>query len=242
VPLELVHVEAAAGHPEALERFPDLLTPDAGILREAVYVLDRMTDVVSLAEAAGRDVARVLTNAFVDDPGWRDVGPNRARHRRLALWAYHRALQRKAKRWGRPGYAAFRSGQLVGVAVTFASEAWPPPEPASTLLDVPAFALAGPPAALRGWRASAIIERAHFRDPHMFLWQLAVDPPVQRSGIGHKLMERVLADAEAAELPVYLETAEPANVPYYHGFGFVETGRETLPRGSPLWLMLRPNA
>ena len=98
-----------------------------------MYVLDRMTDVVSLAEAAGRDVARVLTNAFVDDPGWRDVGPNRARHRRLALWAYHRALQRKAKRWGRPGYAAFRSGQLVGVAVTFGWEAWPPPEPASPL-------------------------------------------------------------------------------------------------------------
>ena len=76
----------------------------------------------------------------------------------------------------------------------------------------------------------------------MFLWQLAVDPPVQRSGIGHNLMERVLADAEDAELPVYLETAEPANVPYYRSFGFVETGRETLPRGSPLWLMLRPSA
>jgi hypothetical protein len=30
VPLELVQAEAAAGHPEALERFPDLLTPDAG--------------------------------------------------------------------------------------------------------------------------------------------------------------------------------------------------------------------
>jgi hypothetical protein len=64
--------------------------PHCSVLRESVYVLDRMTDVVSLAEAAGRDVARVLTNAFVDDPGWRDVGPNRARHRRLALWAYHR--------------------------------------------------------------------------------------------------------------------------------------------------------
>ncbi|MGZ6668336.1 MAG: GNAT family N-acetyltransferase [Solirubrobacteraceae bacterium] len=201
-----------------------------------------MTDVVSLAEATGRDVARILTDAFVDDPGWRDVGPDRARHRRVALWAYHRALARKALRWGRPGYAAFRSGQLVGVAVTFASDAWPPPEPLSTLLDVPAFALAGPPAALRGWRANAIITRAHFRDPHLFLWQLAVAPPVQRSGVGHTLMERVLADAEAAELRVYLETAKPENVPYYRSFGFLETGHERLPRGAPLWLMLRPHA
>jgi len=201
-----------------------------------------MTDVVSLTDATSRDVARVLTDAFVDDPGWRDVGPGRARHRRVALWAYHRALARKALRWGRPGYAALRSGQLVGVAVTFASNAWPPPEPISTLLDVPAFALAGPPAALRGWRANAIITCAHFRDPHLFLWQLAVDPPVQRSGVGHTLMERVLADAKAAELPVYLETAKPENVPYYRSFGFLETGHETLPRGAPLWLMLRPHA
>jgi len=119
-----------------------------------------MIDVVSLAQAAGRDVARILTNAFVNDPGWRDVGPDNARHRRLALWAYYRALRRKALRWGCPGSAAFRDGQLVGVAVTFDSEAWPPPEPISTLLDVPAFAVAGPPAAVRGWRASAISSSA----------------------------------------------------------------------------------
>jgi GNAT superfamily N-acetyltransferase len=169
-----------------------------------------MTDVVSLAKATSRDVARVLTDAFVDDPGWRDVGPDRARHRRVALRAYHRALARKALQWGRPGYAAFRSGQLVGVAVTFASDAWPPPEPISTLLDVPAFALAGPPAALRGWRANAIITRAHFRDPHLFLWQLAVDLPVQRSGVGHTLMERVLADAPRP--PSFLSTSKPPSL------------------------------
>jgi GNAT superfamily N-acetyltransferase len=201
-----------------------------------------MTDVVSLAEAAGTDVARVLTDAFLDDPGWRDVGPERELHRRLVMWGYHRALQRKALRWGRPGYAAFRDGQLVGVAVTFDHEAWPPPEPISTLLNVPAFALAGPFAAMRGWRADTMMKRVHFHDLHVFLWQLAVDPPVQRSGVGHALMARVVADADDAELPVYLETAKPENVPYYRSFGFVETGCERLPRGAPLWLMLRPHA
>jgi GNAT superfamily N-acetyltransferase len=198
-----------------------------------------VTDVVTLADASGSDVVRVLTDAFVDDPGWRDVGPERRCHRRLVMRSYHRALRCKALRWGRPGYAAFRSGQLVGVAVTFDSEAWPPPEPISTLLDVPAFAVAGPPAAVRGWQAGTTIKRAHFSDPHMFLWQLAVDPPVQRSGVGRALMARVLADADDAALPVYLETARPENVPYYRSFGFVETGCESLPRGAPLWLMLR---
>jgi hypothetical protein len=36
-----------------------------------------------------------------------------------------------------------------------------------------------------------------------------------------------------------LETAKPENVPYDRGFGFVETGRESLPRGAPQWVMLR---
>jgi ribosomal protein S18 acetylase RimI-like enzyme len=86
------------------------------------------------------------------------------------------------------------------------------------------------------------MKRAHFREPHLYLWQLAVDPFAQRSGVGHALMARVIADADGATRPIYLETANPANVPYYRSFGFVETGREKLPRGAPLWLMVRPPA
>jgi GNAT superfamily N-acetyltransferase len=168
---------------------------------------------VSLAQTAGTDVAHVLTDAFLDDPGWRDVGPEREDHRRFVLWRYHRALHRKALRWGRPGYAALRDGRLVGVAVTFDSEAWPPPEPISTLLDVPAFALAGPLAALRAARADVTIKRAHFHEPHLYLWQLAVDPPAQRSGVGRALMERIIADANDASVPVYLETGEARERP-----------------------------
>jgi GNAT superfamily N-acetyltransferase len=201
-----------------------------------------MTDVRSLIQAAGSDVARVLTDAFLDDPGWRDVGPDHTGHRRVVMWLYHRALHRKALRWGRPGYAALRDSRLVGVALTFDSVAWPPPEPTSTLMDVPPFVLAGPSAAVRGARAEATMNRAHFDGEHLYLWQLAVDPPAQRSGVGRALLARVIADADDARIPVYLETAKPENVPYYRSFGFVETGREELPRGAPLWLMLRPQA
>jgi ribosomal protein S18 acetylase RimI-like enzyme len=199
-----------------------------------------MTEVRPLADASGGDVAQVLTDAFLDDPGWLDVGPDHVRHRRFVMWRYHRALQRKALRWGRPGFAAFKASRLVGVAVTFDSDAWPPREPLSTLLDVGAFALAGPHAAVRGLRADATMRRAHFDDPHMYLWQLAVDPAHQRAGVGRALLAPVIADADDAQLPIYLETAKADNLPYYRSFGFVEIGRERLPRGAPLWLMLRP--
>jgi ribosomal protein S18 acetylase RimI-like enzyme len=130
----------------------------------------------------------------------------------------------------------------VGVAVTFDWEAWPPPEPISTLLDAPTFVLGGPRAAVRGARADATMKRAHLHEPHLYLWQLAVAPAAQRSGVGRALMARVIADADGSAIPIYLETANPDNVPYYRSFGFVETGREKLPRGAPLWLMLRPHS
>jgi GNAT superfamily N-acetyltransferase len=200
-----------------------------------------MIDVTSLADAAGADVAQVLTDALLDAPGWRGIGPDRERHRRFVMWHYHRMLFRKALRWGRPGYAAFREGRLVGVAVVFDSEGWPLPEPISTLLDVPAFALAGVSAAVRGVRAGATMKRAHFHEPHLYFSQLSVDPSVQRCGIGRALMARVIADADAVALPVYAETAKPHVVAFCRSFGFVEIGREELPRGVPLWLMLRPH-
>jgi GNAT superfamily N-acetyltransferase len=201
-----------------------------------------MIDVTSLADTAGGDVAQVLTDALLDAPGWRDIGPDRERHRRLVMSHYHRMLHRKALRWGRPGYAALREGRLVGVAVVFDSDGWPLPEPISTLLDVPAFVVAGLSAAVRGARAGATMKRAHFHEPHLYLSQLSVDPSVQRSGIGRGLMARVIADADAVALPVYAETAKPEVVAFCRSFGFVEIGREKLPRGAPLWLMLRPHA
>lgn len=158
------------------------------------------------------------------------------------MWGYHLALYRKALRWGRSGYAATRDERLVGVAVTFDWEVWPPPEPTSTFLDAPSFVAAGPWAVVRGASADATMKRAHFHEPHLYLWQLAVAPRAQRSGVGRTLLERVIADASDAALPIYLETAKPANVPYYRAFGFVETGPEKLPRGAPLWLMLRPHS
>jgi hypothetical protein len=44
---------------------------------------------------------------------------------------------------------------------------------------------------------------------------------------------------EDAEAPVYLDTSNPDNVPYYAGAGFEEIGRGMLPRRTPMWFMRR---
>jgi hypothetical protein len=45
---------------------------------------------------------------------------------------------------------------------------------------------------------------------------------------------------EEAEAPVYLDTANPANVPYYASNGFEGIGKADGPRGATMWFMRRP--
>jgi GNAT superfamily N-acetyltransferase len=149
---------------------------------------------------------------------------------------YHRSAIGIVHRYGGPIYGAYSNGRLRGAAVTFAAGRFPPP--AWTFLKyVPGFLLAGPGPIVRGLRTSAIQDRGHPEDEHVFLWFLAADPAHQRKGVGRALLHQVFEDAEA---PVYLDTANPANVPYYASFGFEEIGRAPLPRGATMWFMKRP--
>jgi GNAT superfamily N-acetyltransferase len=181
--------------------------------------------------------ARILADAFLDDPGWVAVGPDRAGHRHRVLRRYHRRALDVIERYGGPIYGAFAGdGRLTGVAATFAAGLYPPP--AWTIAYfAPGFLLAGPGPIVRGLRFSAIQEKGHPHDEHVYLWFLAVDPNHQRGGVGRSLLARVYEDAEA---PVYLDTANPDNVPYYASNGFEEIGKAAAPRGATMWFMRRP--
>jgi GNAT superfamily N-acetyltransferase len=182
------------------------------------------------------EAARIITDALLDDPGWRGVGPDNRDRRRRVLLAYHRAVVRVTAKHGGPIYGAYRDGRLAAVAVTFAAGLHPPP--AYTFARyVPPFLRAGPATIVRALRASAVQDKGHPEEPHHFVWQLAVDPPHQRSGLGRALLAHT---AEHAEASLYLDTANPDNVPYYASCGFEEIGRAALPRGATMWFMTRP--
>ena len=122
------------------------------------------------------------------------------------------------------------------MAATFAAGLYPPP--GRTFFSyVPGFLLAGPGPVVRGLRTSAVQDGGHPKERHVFLWFLAVDPVRQRSGVGRALLEQVF---EGAGAPVYLDTSNPDNLPYYSSFGFEQIGRGELPRGGKMWFMRRP--
>jgi GNAT superfamily N-acetyltransferase len=181
--------------------------------------------------------AVLLADAFLDDPGWLAVGPDRRQRRYRLLRRFHRDALDIVHRYGRPIYGALDGDTLAGVAATFAAGLYPPPELRTTLKFLPAFLRAGPAPLARALRFSKIQEKGHPREEHVYLWFLAVDPRRQRGGVGRALLARVYADAEA---PVYLDTANPANVPYYASNGYEETGSAAGPRGATMWFMKRP--
>lgn len=75
---------------------------------------------------------------------------------------------------------------------------------------------------------------------HWYLGVLATEPARQGTGLGRAACGPVLAAADRAGLPAYLETATPGNLAIYRRLGF-EVAREVdVPDGGPRsWLMRR---
>jgi ribosomal protein S18 acetylase RimI-like enzyme len=97
-----------------------------------------------------------------------------------------------------------------------------------------------PPALVNGARYLLAVEKHHPKERLWYLFLLAVDPSVQRSGIGTLLQRDMLEQADREGLDCYLETQKPENVPYYRRFGYeVETELRPVRKGPPLFTMRR---
>lgn len=93
---------------------------------------------------------------------------------------------------------------------------------------------------LRVLPAVAVLEAKHPARPHFYLFELAVDPPLQGRGIGTALMQPVLEECDRDGVPAYLENSNPRNTSLYerHGFDVVEC-HHIGGDGPPVWLMWR---
>jgi GNAT superfamily N-acetyltransferase len=186
-----------------------------------------------------RDAAMVLAEAFMTDPGWRAIAPRRDAAARRMLRRYFRGATTRAIRYAGRVEAAIREDEMIGVAIAYGAGRWPPPA-RSFPHEAWGVILAGPGPSWRGLAGDSRLEAAHPSAPHAFLHTIGVDPSHQRSGAGTALIESLIARHDDGETPIHLATANPVNLPYYRRFGFEVTGEATLPRGVPLWSMLRP--
>lgn len=92
-------------------------------------------------------------------------------------------------------------------------------------------------------RSNAFIEATqehHPSEPHWYLAIIGSEPALRGKGFGHALMRSRLDRCDAEHLPAYLESTNPANLPYYERFGFEVTGEIKLPFDGPsIWSMWR---
>ena len=88
-------------------------------------------------------------------------------------------------------------------------------------------------------RAQRLHER-YAPEPHWYLAQIGVEPAHQRQGVASRLLRLMLARMDAAGLPCYLETENPANISVYGRYGFQVVAEDVVPDGPHIWAMLRP--
>lgn len=88
--------------------------------------------------------------------------------------------------------------------------------------------------------AALVDERYPAGWDHLYLAFLGVLPPAQGTGLGGRLLGERLAQADADQVPVYLEASSPRNRLFYQRHGFGALGPPiTLPDGPQLYPMWR---
>jgi len=100
---------------------------------------------------------------------------------------------------------------------------------------------------ISGWPSAAIkayglihVEASRPRGNYLFLQTLGVRASMQGTGYGTDLLQNFCQHCEKANAAGYLETGNPANIPFYEKQGFQVVGKVALPRGPTLFQMLRP--
>jgi ribosomal protein S18 acetylase RimI-like enzyme len=190
-----------------------------------------------------KQLVAMYQRSFWDDPAIEFLLPNE-NHRAKPLDAYMRMAVRYGLRHGRVRTIAGEDRPRVG-------SVWLPPGKAiaSTIGLMRAGFLQVILAnlnyrSLRNFFAmGAMIEKHHKADiqrNHWYLWILAADPAEQGKGLGTKVLEDELREADLAGLPCYVETAKEINLKFYEKQGFALKREDPLPGGGPpLWTLIR---
>ncbi|MGB3625867.1 MAG: GNAT family N-acetyltransferase [Henriciella sp.] len=91
----------------------------------------------------------------------------------------------------------------------------------------------------RGMAAGEAMEKYHPSEPHLYLFTIGTRKAARGKGLGKAMMNPVLAVADKAGLPVYLENSNPANHGFYTSFGFEKLGDfrvlDDSPPMAPMW-------
>ncbi|WP_158785898.1 N-acetyltransferase [Granulicella sp. L46] len=186
-----------------------------------------------------RPAALILGRAMRDNPVHvRAFAISDAERRRRALEWFFRPVLLGLHQRGLI-YGAYRDNALVGIC-GIARPGFCQPAPLEKLSVLPAIVRGNPlGAALRVLNWTAAWAHRDPAGPHWHLGPVAIEPSVQRQGIGSALLTAFCVHMNACGAVAYLETDRQANVHFYQKFGFVVVAEANV-LGVPNWFMSRP--
>jgi ribosomal protein S18 acetylase RimI-like enzyme len=191
---------------------------------------------LGLAELRG--AAQLLGRGMCDNPIDVRVFPISSRHERSQALArlFAPVLRGLYQRGAILG--AFHDNSLAGVC-GMASPGACQPGLLEKIRAVPAVLFGNPLGTLpRVLTWAAAWARRDPLEPHWHLGPVAVDPQLQRLGIGTAMLAAFCSYVDICAALSYLETDKYENVRFYQKFGFKVVG-ETEVIGAPNWFMLR---
>ncbi len=191
---------------------------------------------MSVRTADSGDLARlasVLAQAFREDPFHRWLLPSESE------WS--RNSERLCKAALRPRIndgTVYTTDGLEGVAL------WYSPERGQAgAIEAAKMVAATLPVLWRRFllvaRGTRMMEAAHPKFPHWYLFTLGTAPERRGKGIGSALLQPVLSRCDAEGVDAYLESSNERNIPLYQRHGFELCGEIHLPKGPTIWPMLR---
>lgn len=167
------------------------------------------------------EMARILSAAFLPDPVWGPLFPEPDPARREAQTrTYWRFMVDEALRHPDSLVLEGEAGGLRAISV------WLPPgadevaEDAHDAYETMVVDLLGPEAAPAMFRSGEQFGAARPTDPHAYLTLLAVAPGARGGGYGMSLLRAGLERYDAAGIPTYLESSNPANDARYERLGY----------------------
>ncbi|OBG57018.1 GNAT family acetyltransferase [Mycolicibacterium fortuitum] len=189
-------------------------------------------DICSPSKSDVKRLAAVLGRAFHNDPVMSWILADETR-RAKGLPRLFAAITRHHFLAGGGAEVAARDGEIGAAALWDGPGRWKQ-TPREELRMLPTMVLAFGRDLRRGQQVVELMKQHHPEEPHWYLAVIGSDPTVRGGGFGHALMQSRLERVDAEHAPAYLESSNPANVPYYMRFGFEVTGEIVLPDGGPI--------
>jgi len=185
---------------------------------------------IHTATASDRnDVVSSLTSAFASDPilGWM-MRSDRPPPRRLRLF-FETIVDGEMGKGDESGYVA---GAGAGASI-WRDVGDSGPSNMEMFKSGPTFLRVFRSGLGRTLRALSVVDKAHPKEPHVYLFFVGVHQDNRGQGLGAGLLAPMLDRCDTQGIPAYLENSNPLNEAFYVRLGFVPRGKLDLPKGAP---------